>query len=82
MTLRDNFEIWLNSQADPSAALAFIRDEYKTDEETKLAEFATAARALVPYDIKTLPEEKEACHKGCRFTRTNKSDSKAQRCTY
>lgn len=59
MTLRDNFEIWLNSQADPSAALAFIRDEYKTDEETKLAEFATAARALVPYDIKTLPEEKE-----------------------
>jgi len=59
MTLRDSFETWLTSQAEPSAALAFIRDEYKTDEETKLAEFATAARALVPYDIKTLPEEKD-----------------------
>jgi hypothetical protein len=59
MTLRESFETWLTSQDDPSAALAFIRDEYKTDEETKLAEFAAAARALVPYDIKTHPEEKD-----------------------
>jgi len=59
MSLRESFETWLNSQPDPSAALTFIRDEYKTDKETKLAEFATAARELVPYDIKTLPEEKD-----------------------
>jgi len=52
--MEESFEKWLKSQPNPEEALEYVRNEYKTEEEKSLEDFAERARAVIPRNDKLL----------------------------